>query len=223
MKRKSLAILGIIGAAALLTSFSMTIDAKELPPTSDHATAASYHDAVEQEKLALQGISDKYLEAAGIANEQYRLITLKYGESPMDPLVPYPQNYGGAYVNEEGRLVIQQVKSHQNDGQNLFDVLFDETNAYAASQELVLELVDFSYEDLNDGMRKINDYFLGDPSKEVIASFSGARVDDRVNRVVITITENDNNAIQRFREEVIDAPYLDFEFVDRAGEMNAGF
>lgn len=213
MKRKSLIAIGILGAIALLASLSMSVYAKELPIVSDHVPGESQLDEVEQEKEALQGFSDNYIEASGIAIEQYRVLTQKYGESPMDPLVPYPKNYGGAYVNKEGSLIIQQVRSVRGEGQKLLETLFGESKTIQSWQTLALELVDFSYADLNEGMKTINTYFQGEPNKEVVTAFSGARVDELINRVVISMLDTSDEAIQRFREKVIDAPFLQFELV----------
>lgn len=118
----------------------------------------------------------------------------------------YPDNYGGAYINEEGKLVIKvsenaaEVNSTDN-----FSVVIDENDVQYESAE-------HSYEELLAEYNKISDYMVDGNKKESSwQNISAVAIDERENRVVVTMQDISEDAIILFKQDVSSSPLIYFK------------
>lgn len=143
---------------------------------------------------------------------------------PTEP--SYPENYGGAYIDESGKLVVLYV---DNIAQN--SSLKEEPKQLARQQvcnitelqDVDINCVEYSYNELLTANNKIGDYIkvqYGSQSELKKETHSDTRTDFEVvqsaidtknNAVVIWMNDLSYEAIQAFRESVCDEPFLVFK------------
>ena len=93
--------------------------------------------------------------SSAVAQSQYEMLMDSFGfDSSLSDIV-YPSNYGGAYINSEGALVVMQTNSISSSsrGGNFASVL-NEAGSF------ILDTVSYSYNELNSLKSEIDDAFL---------------------------------------------------------------
>lgn len=93
--------------------------------------------------------------SSAVAQSQYEMLMDSFGfDSSLSDIV-YPSNYGGAYINSEGALVVMQTNSISSSsrGGNFASVL-NEAGSF------ILDTVSYSYNELNSLKSEIDDACL---------------------------------------------------------------
>lgn len=131
----------------------------------------------------------------------------------------YPEYYGGMYINDDQKLVLQVVKDEvPSVGNSLYSSYASTTN-YADNE--ILEYVDYSFNELKNVYDKVNEYFTSDVvDYDNLVSNS---IDPLLNRVVIKLIDNTPEKQNEFREKIIDSEMLVFEQGERKiAQLNPG-
>lgn len=119
-----------------------------------------------------------------------------YSYKDADGKLKYKENVGGIYKNSFGKYVVQFVKnsSAKSDVQ-----LFD---------DLQVEYVDNSYNELEIVNEKIIDYFLdnSEPCVKLIANY----IDVYSNKVIVELENNSINEQRNFKSKVVDSNLIEF-------------
>jgi streptogrisin B len=128
----------------------------------------------------------------------------------------YPQTYGGAYINDEGNLVIQYTADDK--------ALYSSKTwlrGITGLQEINVEQVEFSYNELVEANNIIGEYIANELSesfdkKQIPADslFKGdivqSAIDAKNNAVVIWLDDVSILNIDIFRKTIVDKPFLKF-------------
>ena len=127
----------------------------------------------------------------------------------------YPDFFGGVYYTEEGHLVVQIVDD--------VTVTPSVEDFLAQADGIIIEYVDFSYNEIKTTLEILDALFLAEDSPDALENVRSYGVDALNNRVRIDLIVYNNEEITRFRETVLDSPLIVFEesqqepFVDFGG------
>lgn len=145
--------------------------------------------------------SDDFEPAICYGLEEYNnlLNSFKPSPTPAAPPSNYPGYYGGAYVNDDGKLVILisgNPKVHR-----------DEFVRRCASEDIVLEKCKFPYVVLLNQARKIIEY----QDNNINNNIMGYGIKETENCIYIDLKEYDDEKIKEFKRNVSSAPYFRFK------------
>ena len=155
--------------------------------------------------------------------ELYIFFTNTYGEE-----IVYPDYFGGKYINEYGHLVLLKVES--------WDRGHDEMKTFHYFPDTLIKEVEFPYNKLVDVMDLIDDrvidwiakkevslnndckkqeyygrYFLSSPVPLHMHNVARWSLDTVENRIIISLIEYGPEAVEEFRNHILDSPTLLFE------------
>jgi len=123
--------------------------------------------------------------------------------------VKFPDNYGGAYLNEERRLVILIVPSGS------FQTAVSEFISSAKikdADDIIFQEARYSLQYLNDLMDQLNGLFLSNYSnpESIWSEVPGFSLLENMNHISIYINDIDDSKIERFKTEVYDSEAIVF-------------
>lgn len=131
--------------------------------------------------------------SSAVAQSQYKMLMDSFGfDSSLSDIV-YPSNYGGAYINSEGALVVMQTNSISSSsrGGNFASVL-NEAGSF------ILDTVSYSYNELNSLKSEIDDACLSfqsnpsafsDDQANLLNSISFFYISQKDNSIIVGITD----------------------------------
>jgi hypothetical protein len=118
----------------------------------------------------------------------------------------YPAYYGGSFIDNEGRFVVCIVGNPEQYRPVLASIL--------GTNDFLTESCTYSYREMMQVMDRI-DQFLSNPAVPAdhpfLARFAGAGADVFENRVVVRLTDLNNDAIQSFKRDISTSPAVKFE------------
>lgn len=131
----------------------------------------------------------------------------------------YPDYYGGMYINNEQKLVVQIVSNNiptiTNSAYQTYDSLA------AIDDNIVIDYVDNSYNELKEIDDSIINYFANNLSSDI--SIVGNYVDVYTNKVVVELEDNTPAEQQKFKDLVFDSEHIIFKTGERSSNaLNAG-
>jgi len=144
----------------------------------------------------------------GEANAQYnRLIS-----SICDESGAYPSYYGGAFINEEGFLVVCVTEDKAS------TEVLDSICNFTDNPNIIIKIVEFSFSELKqvqDNITELMDYVHSednpiDPQYEVIKSICSTYTDEEMNALVVQIRYISDDSILAFRRIFPDARFVNF-------------
>lgn len=118
----------------------------------------------------------------------------------------YPPYYGGSFIDNNGKFVICVVGNPEQHRPALASIL--------GTDDFLTESCTYSYREMMQVMDRL-DRFLSDSSVPAdhpfLSRFAGAGADVFENRVVVQLTEMNDDAIQSFQQDVSNSPAVKFE------------
>ncbi len=120
-------------------------------------------------------------------------------------IVAYPSDYGGMYINKEGKLVILVAGDLNKDVKSSYALR-------AGSSGFLMEACEYSYNEL-ETLRSELEIFFADKSNWDFMNeikWYSLSISNSENRVIVTMDCKTNN-IDRFKEKVSSSPLIKFE------------
>lgn len=118
----------------------------------------------------------------------------------------YPPYYGGSFIDNDGKFVICVVGNPEQYRPVLASIL--------GTDDFLAESCTYSYREMMQVMDRL-DRFLSDSSVPAdhpfLTRFAGAGADVFENRVVVQLTELNDDAIQSFKKDISNSPVVKFE------------
>ncbi|WP_436417368.1 hypothetical protein KCV26_13700 [Petrimonas sulfuriphila] len=118
----------------------------------------------------------------------------------------YPPYYGGSFIDNDGKFVICVVGNPEQYRPVLASIL--------GTDDFLTEPCTYSYREMMQVMDRI-DQFLSNSSVPAdhpfLTRFAGAGADVFENRVVVQLTEMNDDAIQSFKKDISNSPAVKFE------------
>lgn len=122
----------------------------------------------------------------------------------------YPDYYGGSYINDEGKLVVY-VK----------DMVSEPTvRAAVNSGGAIYQECDYSYNELNAVMDKINAYKFENADSDIAKECNLFGLFDSENRVIVKLDNLTEENIDEFKKNVCDSDAIVFEQGNGPAEMD---
>lgn len=132
----------------------------------------------------------------------------------------YPDYFGGAFINGDGKLVVYSTKESDTTKTNLRSVLGETSN------NIIIKPCKYTYQELSSIIDELNDYKLSNPDSEVAKNFNQYALKDSDNSIEVLLDDYSDDQIELFKKEVCDSEAILFdkggEAVDTATNVNAG-
>jgi streptogrisin B len=113
----------------------------------------------------------------------------------------YPDYYGGSFINDEDKLVVYVT--------NMDNVLA--LGAVLDSDDVVFQICEYSYNELNTIMDELNAYKLENSEDHISKEFNYYGLFDSENRIIVKLDNFSEENISEFRENVYDSDAIIFE------------
>jgi len=118
----------------------------------------------------------------------------------------YPDFIGGIYYNADGSMVLQIVEDAFYRESDLYDQII----GFAAAENLIIEYVKFSYNELNVTMDALNSINLSNNRPAAFANVCSYGTRPSLNRVVVRLIIYSEYEIERFKNTILDSPMISF-------------
>ena len=109
----------------------------------------------------------------------------------------YPENYGGNYLDKNGDFVVLIVEGQETKGLDY------------VPKGAVIKTCKYSYNELLNILEILKSYKLTD-NREIYNNFLVFYIDDKLNRVIVELTDTSSSAKQAFRENVSNSDAIIF-------------
>ena len=144
-----------------------------------------------------------FLENQEMAHEAYSKLNQSFGEVGNLKASDYPNYYGGAFTNDDGKLVIYvkgEIADHEEDFKKR-----------AGTNEIDFKTCEYSFKELTEIMDAINDYKLNKRDNLICDNFNNYALMDRENRIIVQLEDYGDEQIAAFKEQIIDSPAIEFK------------
>ena len=176
------------------------------------------------------GVSAESLSAEAIRQRNYESTngytklfeTFELNGSTANPA--YPEEYGGAYIDDNGNLVVQCVEVSANMTRGVTMFTKAALSEVTELQTVKTETVQYSYNQLVIANNAIGEHIVKVTEESAVSekarklevgTFKGeivqTAIDAKNNTVVVWLDNVSADSIKAFRKEIYDAPYLVFE------------
>lgn len=115
--------------------------------------------------------------------------------------IEYPDNYGGCYINDDGKLVVYQKKNAKD-----IDSCFLDND-----ENVIYEEVPYSYNDLLCIKEKIEQYIDKNPENVLSKNINVYGVYDKENKVIVTMKDLSETMVSKFKSEIVSSDAVSFE------------
>lgn len=150
------------------------------------------------------------------ATNGYSKLFESFGLEGLTAIPSYPQAYGGAYIDDNGNLVVQYVGNKASGFHSRNDL-----QEITSLTSLTTEQVEFSYNELVSANNAIGEYIVNNQDSAlepkqipVSSSFKGgifkSAIDAKNNAVIVWLEDISDSNIEAFRKTIFDAPFLKF-------------
>lgn len=109
----------------------------------------------------------------------------------------YPENYGGSYLDKNGNFVVLIVEGRETDNLNF------------VPKGAVTKSCKYSYNELLNVIEVLKEYKLSD-NRDIYNNFLVFYIDDKLNRIIVELTDFSLNAQQAFKENVSNSDAIIF-------------
>ncbi len=156
-----------------------------------------------KELKSLERFDKAFLKNQSKASEAHNKLHGSFGIPEELNEDDYPDYYGGAYTNDEGKLVVYVT----DDSENIESKIKDRTG----SDEVIIKPCQYSFRSLTRLMNKLNKYKTDKPSDPVSKNFNSYALLDGENKIVVYLDEYNRERIAEFKKSVIDSPAIEFK------------
>jgi hypothetical protein len=195
-------------------AYEFEIDTSLTETPSAESPADGVNGASVTEADGAGQLSAERLEQERKANEAYNNILDSFDASSNRSEMNYGDDYAGAYINEDGKLVVLIASGEDTEEaefQRAAGALLEAANPENAG-DIVFQKAKYSYAYLEGLMEKINNQNAQpkDPDSIWYHIATVGILDDK-NRIEIGIVDLDDMKIQKFKSEVLDEEAITFK------------
>lgn len=118
---------------------------------------------------------------------------------------PYPEYYGGAYINDNNELVVLVKDLNEDTAQSILQTL--------SGVDVIIEPAAYSYNELTALYEKLNIAIESDDTvmASIFADVTGFGIDDERNKIVVNFNDISDDKIAKFKEVVSDSSAIEYE------------
>src|SRR5690606_5855510 len=150
--------------------------------------------------------SEGFMKNQEHALNQYRQLLDSFDDTPLKasgnkskrrkPEKVYPESYGGAYIDDDGKLVICITDSNENG---------DAYRHYTSNGNTSLKRVHYSLNTLKDVMERMNSHVKENPEGLIAQNMDFFAIDERNNRIIMDVKRLDKGYEEQFRSLIAGA------------------
>lgn len=166
--------------------------------------------APEEEKI-INEIGWEKFERSVDANTTYCRLMSSYAKNLQGTEHDYPQYYGGAYVDEDGFLVIAVTEDVAECKKDLMFRIDDSMVRY--------QLVSFNYSFLQSIKNLIQNYIDSNRDDEVSRNIKAWGIRQKMNKVIVYLEDTNDERIKGFKEKITSSDAV--QFMPMAGHFVA--
>jgi hypothetical protein len=137
------------------------------------------------------------------ASEVYQKLISSFGTIGMLKASDYPDYYGGAYINDEGKLVINVTSDITSKSQDFIK--------RTGTDEFILRPCKYSFKMLTEIMDTINNYKLKNEGSPICSNVNSYALLDAQNCIIVYLDEYNQEQINIFNKEIPDSPAIEFK------------
>lgn len=196
MKRRVLTILTGVGIIVMQFSCSdnfldnFSDVGNNIESTFSEEFMQNQEQALSQYRQLLDSFDDVTLKASSGKSKRARLDKV------------YPESYGGAYIDDDGKLVICITDSNEN---------VDAYRHYTSNGNTSLKKVHYSLNTLKGVMDRMNAHVKEHPEGLIAQNMDFFAIDERNNRIVFDVKQLDKGYEEQFRNLIADASCVAFQ------------
>lgn len=157
--------------------------------------------APEEERL-INEIGWEKFERSVRANTTYCRLMNSYAKNLQGTEHDYPQYYGGAYVGEDGSLVVAVTENVDKCKEDLVLRIDDSMVRY--------QLVPFSYNFLQDVNNSIQNFVNLNEDNEIRRNIKAWGIRQKMNKVIVYMEDTNDERIKEFKEKVTPSDAVHF-------------
>jgi len=144
----------------------------------------------------------------------------------------YPDEYGGSYIDDNGKLVVLYVNDDTTSKLTRKNDLCKATGI----QDVKIDSVEYSYNDLLNTSDIIGDFILNQYENQstlkrlnekentmIDVEVVQSAIDTKNNTVVVWMSDISDEAIEAFRKNISDEPYLTFKLAEGRPVLEASY
>lgn len=165
--------------------------------------AAAIDMGYQTEEESMAHYDEVFLKNQEKACESYLKLNKSFGDVVNRKASDYPDYYGGAFINDDGNLVIY-VKGD-------VDKYKEDFKKRAGTDEIYFKNCTYSYKELTEIMDTLNAYKLENQDDSIYANFNNYAIVDAENRIVVELDNYDDEQIKAFKKQIIDSPAIEFK------------
>ena len=172
--------------------------------TQDQTVALNNEIGYSSEELKSMERFDKaFLKNQSKASEAYQKLIKSFGTVGIPDASDFPEYYGGAYINDEGKLVINVTSNTTSISQDF--------NKRTGTDEFILKPSKYSFKMLTKIMDTLNTYKLKKADSPISANFNSYALLDAQNSIVVYLDEYNQEQIEAFKKQVLDSSAIEFK------------
>lgn len=209
MKMKKRFLIMTLAVSMLSTTLAFASQSKNSSSVDIQVTDMTDEEFAETEREGLAKYDQTFLAKQEVAASNYEKMQQSFQTTKSANA--YPDYYGGAYIDDSGDLVVyvySDADSKSTARQDLSQVM--------GTASLTVKEAQFSYNELTSVMDKLNRYVKANNDSDS-NGFSLFYLSDKDNRIIVELTDLNEENIKRFKENVMDSPII--EFNQSKGEM----
>lgn len=155
-----------------------------------------------KELKSMERFNSDFLKNQSEASEVYKKLTQSFGTAGMVQAIDYPEYYGGSYIDNDGKLVINSTDNSNSNNQNF--------KQRTGTDKFILKPCKYSYKMLNKIVDTLNTYKLEKADSPISVNFNSYALLDEQNNIVVYLDEYNQEQIEAFKKQVIDSPAIEF-------------
>jgi len=174
------------------------LGAQDLGVAFDNETGYS-----SEELKSMERFDQAFLKSQSKASEAYQKLVKSFDPVGTPDASDFPEYYGGAFVNDEGKLVINVTDNAASISQDI--------KKRIGTDEFILKPSKYSFKTLTGIMNTLNTYKLKKADSPISANFNSYALLDAQNSIVVYLDEYSQEQIEEFKKQVLDSPAIEFK------------
>lgn len=169
--------------------------------TISHAKEIDANELTFEEKASLAQYDETFLARQSESAEDYQVLqdmisAASYSKSNNS----LTENYGGAYIDGSGSLVVYLKETDDNSMRQLDEI----------DNDIIVKPCQYTLDDLTNIMDQINAYKLSG-TREFADEFNYYALSDSENKIIVELEELTDENMEKFKKEVCDSEAITFE------------
>ncbi len=155
------------------------------------------------ELKSMERFDKTFLKNQNKSSELYSKLNDSFGKVEVRKESDYPDYYGGAYINNDGNLVVNLVDNSNGNNQDI--------EKRIGTDAFIPKSCKYSYKMLTRIMDSLNTYKHQNLKNPICNNFNSYSLLDDQNIIVVYLDNYNQEQIDAFKQQVLDSPAIEFK------------